>query len=1045
MIDTRALLEELLKQLNYTESPGLKTNNLWPNGREIPHVKNAYYIQGVPVAYFSRIDTYDAPLKVEEVWKLYCSVWSESKVPLLYVISPQEIRIYNGYAELPEDPKDFELELSDHEDNDRLLRHLRKLEDIETARQEIVRHLKRYRRLDLETGAFWETHDGQKIKRESRADQRLLRSMDQVRRRLLATLPKEYKRSKDIAYALLGRSIFIRYLEDRGILTQEWVIDITNGQADSYRSALSDKYITYHLFEYLSQRFNGDIFPLDKNGIEAGIVENVHLELISQFLQGYDFEAKQFYLWPYDFNYIPIELISGIYDTFLYSDNKEDNKKDNEEDEDHGEKKQQDIGAYYTPLSLVDFIVEETLPLETTQLNYNTRILDPACGSGVFLVRAYQRLIEYWMRQHNYQRPRTEELKAILELNIFGIDIEPNAIQIAAFSLHLAMMDYLTNEEVLKEDFRFSKLVGVNLITGDFLLEDWEKQFTDKKFDRIIGNLPWGENTLKDEAENRAKELNYEIGRGQIAQAFLQHVHHFTSENNEIAVLAPAKCTILLSLSTHKRFYERFFSDYDIRAVVNFSVLRHELFINSVSPTVAIFYRSQPRSRKKIAYGTPKPSPLSSHLGAIILDAMEVKYLDRDEILEYPYLWKIASWGIARDFALIKRLKFLFPPLKNLEELDNYQWIMSEGFISGKKGKKQDNSWLNGKPFIEARKFREYYVEPDTEVKEKRFERPRTLDSYCAPLVIIRRSKCKAAFFDAGLVFVAYRDTLSGVTGHRGQEYLLKWLVAYINSPLARYYHFLTSSRWGVERDPMLHDEFKNMPFLIPDKDNPTLQKVLQYVDDIISLYRQHDASPIKEINKLVENYESRIADLIFDLYELTEAERQQVRDVLHYEVEFFNWSTRRDRERRTVDAVKPLDTEQQILVAYAETFIDTAKMLLGDRNQTLNATVYQDSTPLSAVEFKLSALVDSEPVRIKKQSKEVEDILQDLDHRLLEQHTSTLYSRRQVRIFDGPYLYMIRPSEQRFWTRSQALADADNFIMELLIRSKRVAMGVPF
>lgn len=1044
MIDTRALLEELLKQLNYTESPGLKTNHLWPNGREIPHVKNAYYIQGVPVAYFSRIDTYDAPLKVEEVWKLYCSVWSESKVPLLYVISPQEIRIYNGYAELPKDPKDFELELSDHEDNERLLRHLRKLEDIETARQEIVQHLKRYRRLDLETGAFWETHDGQKIKRESRADQRLLRSMDQVRRRLLATLPKDYKRSKDIAYALLGRSIFIRYLEDRGILTQEWVINITNGQADSYLSALSNKYTTYHLFEYLSQRFNGDIFPLDKDGIEARIVDNVHLELISQFLQGYDFEAKQFYLWPYDFNYIPIELISGIYDTFLYSADKEDNKRDNEEDEDHGEKKQQDIGAYYTPLSLVEFIIEETLPLETTQLNYNTRILDPACGSGVFLVRAYQRLIEYWMRQHNYERPGTEELKAILELNIFGIDIEPNAVQIAAFSLHLAMMDYLTNDEILKEDFRFSKLVGVNLITGDFLLENVENQFADRKFDRIIGNPPWGENTLKDEAENRAKELNYEIGRGQIAQAFLQHANRFCSENCEIALLAPAKCTILLSLSTHKRFYERFFSEYDVRAVVNFSVLRHELFINSVSPTVAIFYRPQP-PRKKIVYGTPKLSPLSSCLGVIILDATEVKYLDHDEILEYPFLWKVASWGIARDFALIKRLKFLFPPLRDLEKLNSLQWKMSRGFFIGKKGEKQEAPWLEGKPLIDANKLREYYVEPNTQVKEKHFERPRTTDVYRAPLVIIRRSKCKAAFFDADLGFVAYRDTLSGVVGHQGQEYLLKWLVAYINSPLARYYHFLTSSRWGVERDAMLHDEFKDMPFLIPDKDNPDLQKILQYVDEIIALYRQHGSSLSKDVKKSVEDYESRIAELVFDLYELTETERQQVRDVLHYEVEFFNWSTRRDREWRTVDAVKPLDAEQQILVAYAEIFIDTAKMLLGDRNQTLNATVYQDSTPLSAVEFKLSALVDSKPVRIKKQSKEVEDILQDLDHRLLEQHTSTLYSRRQVRIFDGPYLYMIRPSEQRFWTRSQALADADNFIMELLIRSKRAAMGVSF
>jgi len=224
MIDTLALKDELLKQLNYVDSPGLRTDNLWPNGREIPHIEDAYYIQGVPVAYFSRIDTHGDPLKVEEVCELHRSVWSQSKAPLLYVITPQEIRVYNGYAEPPKDPKDFELERSGGEDNDRLLRHLRKLENIEAARQEILQELKRYRRLDLETGTFWQTDDGMKIKRESRADQRLLHSMDQVRRRLLKTLPKNNRRSKDIAYALLGRSIFICYLQDRGILTGDWMI-----------------------------------------------------------------------------------------------------------------------------------------------------------------------------------------------------------------------------------------------------------------------------------------------------------------------------------------------------------------------------------------------------------------------------------------------------------------------------------------------------------------------------------------------------------------------------------------------------------------------------------------------------------------------------------------------------------------------------------------------------------------------------------------------------------------------------------------------------
>ncbi|HMH10178.1 MAG TPA: N-6 DNA methylase [Candidatus Nitrosopolaris rasttigaisensis] len=1044
MIDTIALKEELLNQLHYKESPGFKTEILWPNGCEIPHVESAYYIQGVPIAYFSRIDTYDSSLQSEEIWELHRRVWSQSKVPLLYVITPQEIRIYNGYAESPERSKDFEVELGDEDDNSRLLRHLYKLEDIETARQEITQKLKRYRRLDLETGAFWETDDGQKIKLESRADQWLLRSMDQVKDHLLEMLPQDNKHSKDIAYALLGRSIFICYLTARGILTEDWMVSITRGRASDYLSVLNDKEITYDLFEYLSWRFNGDIFPVNEDGEEREIVNNEHLELIRLFLRGYDFDKRQLYLWPYDFRYIPIELISGIYDSFLYGNKKKINKGSaGEENEDYREKKRREIGAYYSPLPLVDFVVEETLPLETTQPNCNTKVLDPACGSGIFLVRAYQRLIEYWRQQHNYQRPKVEQLKAILEHNIFGVDIEPDAIQIAAFSLHLAILDYLTNEEVLQKNFRFSKLVGNNLITGNFLLEGVEKHFKEIEFDRVIGNPPWGENTLKDKAELRAKELHYEIGRKQIVQAFLQHAHRFCSKNSEIALLAPAKCIIHLSLSTHRRFYEKFFSEYDVRAVVDFSVLRHELFPKSKSPTVALFYRPQPPSHKKIVYGTPKPSPLSSHLGAIILDATEVKYLDRSEVLGYPFIWKVASWGIARDVSLIKRLKFSFSPLKDLEASDSLQWKISKGFFVSKEGKKQDVDWLTGKPLVEAKQFREYYVRPNTQVKEKSFERSRLPEVYIAPLVLIRKSKCKAAFFDTKSGFIAYPDTISGISGSQEQEYLLKWLVAYINSPLARYYHFLTSSLWGVERDLILHDEIKEMPFFVPPKDHPYLQEVLQYVDKILALYKQHDSQPIKNIKKQVDEYENRIAQLVFDLYELTETERQQVRDLLEYEVKFFHWSTQKS-PRLKIDALKPLDAERRIIVEYAGTFIDTAKTLLQNRDQTLNATAYQDGTPLNVVEFRLTSLKEVQPVQVKRQSKDVEETLQRLDRLLLEQSTSTLYARRHVRIFDGPSLYMIRPNERRFWTHSQALEDADTFIAELLVLSKRAIMGAP-
>ncbi|HEV2660541.1 MAG TPA: hypothetical protein VGU68_08040, partial [Ktedonobacteraceae bacterium] len=121
------------------------------------------------------------------------------------------ILVFNSYDDPPSRDNPDEILSNDEAHRHRLLHHLQSLYDIETARQEIASRLSNFRRILLDTGAFWQTEDGQRINREKRADQRLLASMGELRRRLL-----NKGLSSEIAYALLGRSIFIRYLEDRG-------------------------------------------------------------------------------------------------------------------------------------------------------------------------------------------------------------------------------------------------------------------------------------------------------------------------------------------------------------------------------------------------------------------------------------------------------------------------------------------------------------------------------------------------------------------------------------------------------------------------------------------------------------------------------------------------------------------------------------------------------------------------------------------------------------------------------------------------------------
>lgn len=1006
------LRDILLEELDFTDAPGYQKTLPWPNGRPIPHIHSAYCIQENPVVYFGQLEEVNAT----SVAQLYRRVWSQGKAPLLYVISRQDIWVYNGYDEPPppENPGDI---FSDEERQNRLLHHLQSLDNVEAARQKIVETLNDYKRIYLDTGAFWQTRDGQKIDREGRADKRLLKSLDQLRRRLIESLPgDEEDTASEIAYALLGRSIFICYLQDRGVLTEERIAQITGGHVRDYKDALDSKDITYRLFDFLNDRFNGDIFPVEDE--EREVVNENHLHLLKRFLHRDDMQTMQMSFWPYDFSCIPIELISGIYDTFLSNETRKT------------------LGAYYTPLPLVDFMIEETMPLQKT--HSDMRILDPACGSGIFLVRAYQRLIASW--KHNTgELPPVPQLSDIMQKSIFGVDIQGNATRIAAFSLCLAMLDYIENEAVWQDTFKFPALRKTNLISANFFSKGIDSRFANIKFDRIVGNPPWGKNTLQGEALEWIKEREYPTGEGQLVQAFLYRAPLFCAEQGEIALLAPVKSTIIVTSDTHQQFRQKFFEMYTMRAIVNFSTLLGELF-KSFSPVVVLFFRPQlPTGNNKIVYGVPKPTALSQNTGAIILDASEIKYLELEELFQYPLLWKIAQWGTPRDEAFIRHLQ-TFPTLE--QQREKLGWNeMEAGFIVAKKHKKKEALWLHGLPVIDTDKFQAYTVKAHGTVQETFFERPRSESAYTAPLVAIRRGKCEAALLETGQI--AYRDTISGVPGKPEHVYILKWLTAYINSSLARYYHFLTSSRWGVERGVGTHSEYKNMPFLIPDENNAQLQEIIHRFDTTVALIEQRDKEAIftSLYDAEIETEKKRIDDLVFKLYDLTPVERQLVHDMTAYEIPFFEQSERKQRQPGSrADAIKRPETH--MLVEYAGAFIEIATLFLQYRGQTLNATVYNDGVPLNVVEFELTSSKNASEVRTIAVSDTVHTLLRTLDQRLREQYTSTLYTRRHVRIFDGPRFYLVRPGERRLWTRSQAYADADSFVAELVSRAKKTKTG---
>ncbi|RVC90964.1 SAM-dependent DNA methyltransferase, partial [Mesorhizobium sp. M2A.F.Ca.ET.029.05.1.1] len=114
--------------------------------------------------------------------------------------------------------------------------------------------------------------------------------------------------------------------------------------------------------------------------------------------------------------------------------------------------------------------------------------IDPTCGSGAFLVEAFRRLI--WKRCGDEQASRAV-VREILYHQLFGIDVNPSALGIAAFSLYLAALEF--DEEPITEiaELRFDRLIGTTLFEADTIGENLPTTLVGRPFEAVVGNPPW--------------------------------------------------------------------------------------------------------------------------------------------------------------------------------------------------------------------------------------------------------------------------------------------------------------------------------------------------------------------------------------------------------------------------------------------------------------------------------------------------------------------------------------------------------------------------
>ncbi|MHB8107673.1 MAG: Eco57I restriction-modification methylase domain-containing protein [Candidatus Cryosericum sp.] len=306
----------------------------------------------------------------------------------------------------------------------------------------------------------------------------------------------------------IDRIVFLRIAEDRGIDTYGNMHALLNG-TNQYTRLLQ-------LFTQADARYNGGLFNFAEDTLTPGLT--VDDNIIKDIVRSVYYPQS-----PYEFSVLDVAILGNIYEQFLGKTIRLTTEHRVKVEEKPEVKKAG--GVYYTPRDIVEYIVDhtvgealkETTPAKVEQLH----ILDPACGSGSFLLGAYDRLLSWhldWyaqdthcakaLKDHRIIEPRTsdyrltiDEKRRILTNNIYGVDIDDQAVEIAKLSLTLRLLEGETSEtaELFTRGGRQRLLpkletnikCGNSLIGPDFYSEKPESLFVDDDTRYRINAFDW--------------------------------------------------------------------------------------------------------------------------------------------------------------------------------------------------------------------------------------------------------------------------------------------------------------------------------------------------------------------------------------------------------------------------------------------------------------------------------------------------------------------------------------------------------------------------
>jgi len=715
------------------------------------------------------------------------------------------------------------------------------------------------------------------------------------------------KKVLEYVQKILDRLIFIRTLEDRKIediilqpLVREW--EQKGGKADQLLLSLNK------VFRKIDKIYDSGLFeegPCDHLGDKLDGTDGTFAEVIEALYRTKGRGIR------YNFADIPADIFGNIYEQYLGHIQQEEIKEKKTS-------KRKSQGIYYTPRYIVNYIIQNTLgeilKNQTPAEIKNLKILDPACGSGSFLIVAYQALLDYWEKQkgrkikekngkfkdiekafkkRNGSIITPQEKMRILLNNIFGVDLDEEAVELAKLNLLLKMVGGKIKLPKLANNIQ----EGNSLISGSeselkkYFGRKWKdkKPFEwERKFDVVIGNPPWGADIDDDIKYFENHYPNSTKQHKDIYKIFIEKAMQLLKGGGIFGFIIPN--TILLQ----PRFKDvrQFLNQYKLLHIIN---LGERVFEGVEAPSCVIICEKTPRQKnykvKVFDLSFSKDNELKAN---------ELRKCKYSEIVQSDYN-KSPDTAFVMQYKKLERDEVILDEVLDIKDAGiNYQRVkvgMREKgksdlakrlLYEGQQENKSDKMYYKGEDidryFIKEKTKRFVKTNYKDFIKNNEVVRLNKNFYKVMPKIIWRQTADRiiATLDNRGIWFG--RSIQGGILKKECENKIdLRYLLALLNSKHLNHFYIQTVKESGRVFPQVKLSKVKQLPIKIIslEKQKPfikladkmlKLNKKLQKLDPIM------DDKEYKEIKEEIERTDEEIDERIFGIYGLGEEERNIIK-----------------------------------------------------------------------------------------------------------------------------------------------------------------------